>query len=107
MKLYRLEETRKPTAKKPWEWRACRLDGHRWVPEGNACQVKQIRDNWVANMFERAALEMGIETESRPGYYCTYFLVREPWPEQVIEDLVAKVESLESEVRGLLMREDD
>jgi hypothetical protein len=52
------------------------------------------------------ALQMGTDSESKAGFYCTYYLVRELWPEQVIEELVAKVEGLESEVRGLLARED-
>jgi len=56
-------------------------------------------------MYRCAALKLGTETESVKEFFCTYFLVREPWPEQVIEDLVAKVEGLESEVRGLLGRE--
>ena len=100
MKLYRLEEVIKPTAKTPWEWCAYELDSYQWVPKCNG-QDKTLRDNWIDNMLARAALRLGTESESRKGYYCTYFLVREPWPEQVIENLIAQVQNLESEVSDL------
>jgi hypothetical protein len=102
MKLYRLEESLKSTSKKPWEWRACQLDGYRWR-EVCGGKVKELHDNWLGNMYERAALQLGAETESVKGFLCTYFIVREPWPERVIEDLVAKVDGLESEIRDLRM----
>lgn len=105
MKLYRLEE-KKPTSKKSYEWRACQLDGYRWL-ETCGGKVKELRDNWLGNIYESSALRLGADTDSVKGFLCTYFLVREPWPERVIEDLVAKVENLESEVRGLLGREDE
>lgn len=104
MKLYRSEEVRRPTAKKPWEWCVYQLDDHRWKPVCGG-QNKEIRDNWLERMCERA-LRLG--TESAGGFYYTYFLVRESWPEKVIEnlvarveDLVTKVEDLESEMRHL------
>ena len=100
MKLYRLEEA----IKKPWTWRACQLNGYRWNQDCGG-KVKELYNKWLENMYRCAALKLGTETESVKGFFCTYFLVREPWPEQVIEDLVAKVEGLESEVRGLLGRE--
>lgn len=100
MKLYRLEESHRPTSKKPWKWRACQLDGYRWR-EICGGTVKALRDNWLGNIYERSTLRLGAETDSVKGFLCTYFLVREPWPEQVIEDLVAKVDSLESEISSL------
>lgn len=100
MRLYRLEEVRRPTKKRPWEWRASWLSSHCWSTDcgGNS---KELRDNWVANMRAKGALELGFESETRPGFYCAYYLVREQWPEQILEDLVARINNLESEVRGL------
>jgi hypothetical protein len=103
MKLLMLEETRKPTAKRPYEWRVWRLHGRGWE-QVTSCKSEELRRNWYSNICQQGALKMGCD--SAGGFYRTYFLVREPWPEQVIEELVAKVEDLESQVRGLLARED-
>lgn len=103
MKLLMLEETRKPTARKPYEWRVWRLCERGWVQE-TSCGSEELRRNWYANTLQQGAIQMGCDSSS--GLYRTYFLLRDPWPERTLEELVAKVDNLESEVRGLMMREE-
>lgn len=63
-------------------------------------QSKELYNNWRTNMAGRA-LQMGTDSESKSGFYCTYFLVREPWPEMVVSDLLARIDALESEIDAL------
>ena len=100
MKLYRLEETRRPTKKKPYKWFARWLNGYKWESICGGTDKDKCHD-WVNSMNKCAALMLGIESESVSGCYCTYFLTREAWPEHIIEDLVNKVASLESDMRSI------
>jgi hypothetical protein len=100
MKLYRLEETIRPTKKKPYKWFARWMNGYKWESIRGGTD-KEKRDAWVDSMDKCAALMLGVESESVRGCYCTYFLTKEVWPENIIEDLVNRVASLESDMRSI------
>ncbi len=95
MKLYRLEETKHTNKKSPWKWRVCWLNGYRWAPIHDYQETRESRDKWMDSIHRQAALRLGVDTEVK-GFLYSYYLVREPWSEEVLENLIHRVDVLEN-----------
>ncbi len=75
MKLYRLEET-------PWQWQVCCFNDHCWKAIHKYQDSRKSLEKWKENISERADLNL-VGNSPTKGFLYSYYLVREPWPEEI------------------------